>query len=345
MNEIAIIGHPSRYGGADTELDHQINVWQALGWKVHVIHTGGIDGTLRSMRLAEDRGCVVHEPRDWSQVRNKVVISYCNGQFLSAIREIREHAPKAVLWVNCMRWLFDAEKEAHRAGWIDWFIYQTESVRSEVEPVLRGINPALNQVVVNPYFRPDGFVFSDEKPSDKFRFCRISREDLGKYHVSQLWVYETMVAPALKEGVVLGVNEEIRKKLTNGRGIFPDWIRALPAGAEPVANIYHRSHALIHMADPSQTENLPRVAFEAMATGTALCVDARGGWKEQIVHGESGFLCRDQREFVYYASRLAFEPEERRRMVANARDLLASRWSLEASKASWASFFDQARLW
>ena len=40
MLDICVIGYPSRVGGADTELDHQIRVWQALGVKVHLIHTG-----------------------------------------------------------------------------------------------------------------------------------------------------------------------------------------------------------------------------------------------------------------------------------------------------------------
>lgn len=344
MDEIAVIGHPSKYGGADTELDHQIHVWQALGMRVHLIHTGPLDERLRAMRMAEDRGCVVHEPRDWRQVRGRVVISYCNGQFLEALAEIRSHEPRAILWVNCMTWLFPREKEAHEAGLIDWFLYQTEAVREKVAPELAGLNPQLNQAVVDPYFDASRFEFLPDKPTDRFRFCRISREDLGKFHESQLWIYEAMTAPNPKEGTILGVNDAVREKLTGGpkgERVIPDWIRALPAGAEPVEEVYRRSHALIMMADPSLTENLPRVGFEAMATGTVLCVDDRGGWRDEVVPGETGFLCGDPREFVYRASRLAWEPEERRQLAENARDHLASRWSLEASKASWAAFFDR----
>lgn len=342
FRDIVIIGYPSKLGGADTELDHQIHVWQALGLRVHVLHTGPIDANLKAMRLREDRNCLVHPPRDWQRVHGRVVISYCNGEFLKALPEIRKHKPKLVIWVNCMRWLFDAEKEAHRAGLIDWFLYQTESVRAEVEPVLREINPTLNQAVVNPYFHADGFSFTADKPEDRFRFCRISRDDPGKYHASQLWVYETMVAPVLKEGTILGVSDKVREKLTGEGGSIPNWIQALPPGGEPVTDVYARSHALIQMADPSLTENLPRIGFEAMATGTALCVDDRGGWREEVLHGQTGFLCRDQREFAYYASRLAYERSERRQMIANARDYLASRWSLEGAKESWSAFFEKA---
>lgn len=43
IDTVCIIGHPSRLGGADTELDHQIYCWQAMGVDVHVCHTGPID--------------------------------------------------------------------------------------------------------------------------------------------------------------------------------------------------------------------------------------------------------------------------------------------------------------
>ena len=284
MDEIAVIGYPSKYGGADTELDHQIHVWQALGMRVHLIHTGEIDARLREMRMAEDRGCIVHEPRDWKQVRGKLVISYCNGGYLEALPEIREQEPLATLWVNCMTYLFDREKERHEAGLIDWFIYQTETVRDKAAKDLHALNPELNQVVVDPYFDADRFEFRSNKPEDRFRFCRISREDQWKFHPQQLWVYETMTAPVLKEGTILGVNEAVRDKLTGGPGRqVPNWIRALPAGSEPVEQVYARSHAVIQMADPGLVENLPRVGFEAMATGTVLCVDDRGGWREQVL--------------------------------------------------------------
>jgi len=146
--------------------------------------------------------------------------------------------------------------------------------------------------VVDPYFQADRFSFCDQKAEDRFRFCRVSREDLGKFHASQIWIYETMVAPILKEGTILGVNEAVRAKLTKGRDSIPDWIRVLPAGGEAVGDIYARSHAMIQMSDASLTENLPRVGFEAMASGTALCVDKRGGWTEQVIHGETRFPLR-----------------------------------------------------
>ena len=57
-------------------------------------------------------------------------------------------------------------------------------------------------------------------------------------------------------------------------------------------------------------------------------------------HGQTGFLCRDQREFVYYASRAAFEREERKLMAVNARQWLETNWGMKQAKAQWTAFFD-----
>ena len=138
MKEICVIGFPSRLGGADTELDHQIHAWQALGLKVHLVHTGEIDHNLREMRM-EERGCVVHTPRNWAACKGMHVISYCNGDFLQHLEEIKRHA-KTVTFVNCMTWLFDQEKEMHRRGLIDCFLYQTDHARQKVQDELLAIN-------------------------------------------------------------------------------------------------------------------------------------------------------------------------------------------------------------
>ena len=332
MNEICVIGFPSRLGGADTELDHQIRVWQALGLKVHLIHTGSLDGNLLAMKM-EDRGCIVHTPCDWSACKGMHVISYCNGDYLKNLEAIRIYA-KSTTFVNCMTWLFDQEKEMHRRGLIDVFLYQTDHAREKVQAELLEINSTFRWQKVRPYFHLDDFPFRQDRPEERFRFARISREDDGKYHQAQLWVYETMVAPVLKEGVMLGVNDKIREKI----GRVPNWITSYPAGGQSVQEVYRNAHCVIQMSDTY--ENLPRVGFEAMASGCLLIVDDRGGWREEVLHGQTGFLCKDQREFVYYSSRAAFERAERKLMVSNARQWLETNWGMEQAKQQWSHFFE-----
>jgi glycosyltransferase involved in cell wall biosynthesis len=333
MDSIYIIGYPSRLGGADTELDHQIHCWQALRVEVHLVPTGPLDANLKAMRM-EERGCIVHSPCDWMACRGQHVISYCNGEFLKHLPTIRRYA-RSTTFVNCMCWLFEKEKEAHGKKLIDFFLYQTDHARLRVQDDLIGINAGFHWRRVKPYFHAADYPFIAERPRDRFRFARISREDKDKFHQAQMWVYETMVAPVLKEGVILGINDAVREKC----GREPNWITGYPAGGCRAPEVYAKADCIIQMTDTY--ENLPRVGFEAMASGCLLIVDDRGGWRELVEHKQTGFLCRDQREFVYYASRAAFEQEERRQMVGRAREWLDANWGMEHAKAEWSAFFSE----
>jgi len=335
MDKICVIGHPSRLGGADTELDHQIRVWQAMGLKVYILHTGTIDENLKNMRM-EERGCTYLPVRKWEACKDMVVIGYCNDQFLKNLRIIKEHA-KAVIWVNCMTWLFGPEKDAHKAGLIDLFLYQTHHAQARVNNDLERTNPKYNWMVSKPYFHAEDFPFTGKRPDDKFRFGRVSRDDPTKFNHRQMWIYDTMVAPVLKEGKILGwgPNAGIQAKL----GAPPPWIQTFPAGGCRAQDVYASSDCIIQACDTY--ENLPRVAFEAMSSGCLLIVDKRGGWIEQVEHGKTGFLCENDRDFVYYSSRAAYETEERRKMTENARDWLTTNWGMESSKKEWAAVFNK----
>ncbi|HYH67624.1 MAG TPA: glycosyltransferase [Urbifossiella sp.] len=331
LSDLCVIGHPSRVGGADTELDHQIRCWQAMGVTVHVCHTGPLDDHLKSLRL-EERGVVYHASRDWASVAGLDCVSFCNGEFLANLPEIRRHA-RTTTWVNCMTWNFDREVRMHAEGLIDFHLYQTEHARERVSRRLQKERP-YQGLVFTPYFYAADFPYHAARPTDKFRFGRISRADADKFHRRQLWIYETMTAPVLKEGIVLGWSDKVAAKL----GKRPDpYIRALPAGAISQQEFYAACEAVVMTTDTF--ENLPRVGFEAMASGSVLVVDRRGGWELQVEDGVTGWLCADDREFVYKASRCAFEPAERDRMRLAARDKLERTWGLEAACRSWEEVF------
>jgi glycosyltransferase involved in cell wall biosynthesis len=88
-------------------------------------------------------------------------------------------------------------------------------------------------------------------------------------------------------------------------------------------------------------ENLPRVGFEAMSSGSVLVVDNKGGWKVLVEDGKTGWLCNDQREFVYKASRSAFEYEETQKLRMNAKDKLIKEWGKENSSKCWENIFNE----
>ena len=69
VKEIAIVGHPSVLGGADTELDHQIYCWQSMGIKIYICHTDRLDVNCKKMDM-EKRGCEYINSRDWKSLKN-----------------------------------------------------------------------------------------------------------------------------------------------------------------------------------------------------------------------------------------------------------------------------------
>ena len=55
-----------------------------------------------------------------------------------------------------------------------------------------------------------------------------------------------------------------------------------------------------------------------MASGSVLIVDNRGGWRQMVEHGKTGWLCSNERDFIYYASKMACEPNLRDDMAEAA---------------------------
>lgn len=70
-------------------------------------------------------------------------------------------------------------------------------------------------------------------------------------------------------------------------------------------------------------------------------MDRRGGWQLRVEDGVTGWLCGDDREFVYKASRCAFETEERNQMRVSARARLEQHWGLGAAGDSWEGVFKE----
>lgn len=333
MNEIAVIGSPSNFGGADTELAHQILCWTKMGIKTHICHTGDLDAHLLEMKAKFEKiGVVYHKSRDWQSLAGMHCVSFCNGEFLKALPEIKKHVRTAT-FINCMTWNFNEEVEMQRKGLIDFNLYQTEHAFEKVSQKLVGL-PNYKPLLFKPYFHTEDFPFIEKRAADRFRFGRISRADPGKYNPQQIWIYDTMTAPTPKAGLVLGWSDAVEKHVG---GKPPSYIAAVPEGWVNQQDFYKFCDVIV--MSTATFENLPRVGFEAMASGSVLVVDDRGGWKLQVEDGKTGWLCADNREFVYKASRVAYEKSERDDMRRAARQKLEKEWGIQSAMDSWATVF------
>lgn len=332
--EIAVIGHPSYLGGADTELLHQIYLWLDMGVTVHVCHTGKIDANIRPIKDdLTSKGVIYHDSEDWKSLQDLHCISYCNGHFLENLPIIKQYA-KSTTFVNCMTWAFDKEVEMTKRGLIDLHLYQTVHGYQKIAPKL--LCDHYNPMIVKPYFHTESFPFHNPKKHDTFRFGRISRCDAEKFHPSQLNIYETMVAPLPKSGIIVGWGQNA----WNVYGTMPpDYIKLYAEGMLKQSEFYSSCDAII--MSTKTFENLPRVGFEAMSSGCVLVVDKRGGWEQEVQNGITGWLCSHERDMIYKSSRLAFEFNERVDMANKAREYLEQNWGKEITSKYWEAVFTE----
>lgn len=331
IKKIFVTGFPSLYGGAGTELHHQIIVWRKLGLEVHLIPSWEC---LREPLYEEmvRMGVIIHAPCDWSCLQpGDPLLSFCNADFLRSLPEIRKHTKRTV-FINCMTWLFDKEKEAMQKGEIAMFLYQNEAVRQDVMPILRKLNedPNIQFATFKPYFHVDAFPFIAQRDKEYFGCGRISRQDVDKFASNTLRIYDNFVAPNIKHGLFLGFNQRCEQKI--GRPF--DWIQIAHNQREVSQQAFYK-HCDIVLQPTDTTENWPRIGFEAMASGSVLIVDNRGGWQQMVQHGKTGWLCNHERDFIYYASKMAYEPNLRDDMAEAARLRGLELGGLEVSMESW----------
>jgi glycosyltransferase involved in cell wall biosynthesis len=321
--EIWVAGSPGRIGGADTELLHLCDLWKSQGIDVHVVPVGGMGDDAR--HECERSGWKV-DPFTPDVFRDRLVVSLCNGEFLKRLPEIAaEGKPRAVVWANCMTWLFDAEKEAHRQGLIDHFLFQSQYQRNRLLPELQQIRPVHELPGYRPFFhlkrwrREQGPHPSRDgqrsRPRDYFGIGRVSRDDGAKYHPDTWRMLAKVSAPIPVKAFLLGFGENAQKRCGSRPPCeWLDWMYWAP-GAIPAGEFYQRIHVLMHLTGGSR-ENWPRTVLEAWASGVVPIVDADFGVQEMVTSGQDGYCVPTAEAATFAASMLAFDERLRKRMVA-----------------------------
>ncbi len=337
LSRLFIHGFPSLYGGAGTELHHQILIWHKMGIQIHLIpcYMGYEHEPLYHEMLA--LGVIIHAPNDWSVLQqDDAIMGFCNGAFLSSLEEIRRYT-KRTIFVNCMTWLFDQEKECMRRGLISMFLYQNEAVLDCHQPALRALNTEAHVEFrrFKPYFHKERFPFIARRDEEFFGCGRISRQDADKFARNTLHIYEYFVAPQFKRGLFLGFSNQSEQKI----GPVMDWISTAADHTVVSQQDFYR-HCRIILQPTDTAENWPRIGFEAMASGSVLIVDNRGGWQQLVEHGKTGWLCDHERDFIYYASKMAYEPNMRDDMATAAYQRALQLGGEQASRDSWEQIFE-----
>jgi glycosyltransferase involved in cell wall biosynthesis len=332
MYSVWIAGFPSYYGGADTELDHLIDLFRYYDVQVNLVPMFGADRRMRESILA--RGCSIHDYAE-GIFREKTVVSYCNGQFLAHLPEIvRSGRPARVIWFNCMTWLFEAEKHAHAEGWIDCFGFQSRYQASCLIPQLERLGP-VRTFDYRPFFSFGRVSFGYRPWNGTYRLGRASRDDMAKFSADTWRIFDRVLVPRhlQKKVYILGYGPKATEKIGRPPDSL-DW-QTWGAGAIPASRFWRTIDTMVHKTGGSR-ENYPRVLLEAYAHGVVPIVEDAYGLRELVVHSETGYLTSDSDEMSYYASMLAANPAEHRRLAVNGRRHLEERLvSRAASFRAW----------
>lgn len=332
ITKLGIYGCPSFYGGADTELRDQIYVWHKMGIELHVVPTSEVSNPVTKDFVSGI--ATLHKPNLFEAFRDMPVISFCNKEYLLNIHIIKQIASHTI-WVNCMTWPFIKEKRAHKKGLIDLHIYQTKHAYEKIKPHMLRQNSNFNYAFIIPYFDVTSLPFRNERDPNKFVYGRISRDDNGKYMPSTIPIYEAISAPIEKEAHILGIMKAFK---VIGRP-NEKWIHTYQPSGMTQRRFYEKCDCIVQTSE--MYENWPRVGLESLASGSVLIVYKNDGWSGQVIHGETGYLCKTPRDFVFYASHLAHNPDLRKEMAVKARDHLDEIAGLEASAKSWESAFNK----
>ncbi len=337
---VFVCGYPGHLGGANTELWHTVELWRRYGLEVTLIPTWKADPSWQD-RL-ETIGCHTVESRSDELGRvprlpGSIVVSMCNTLMLDAAEAFRRLRCR-IVWVGCMNWLFPQERMHYRQfGTFERYVFQSRYQRDQLVPQLRKFGyDATQGRIIRGALTLDEFPFRPlaHRPGNVLTIGRISRAAADKFSPQTWEVYGRVPHPVRAR--VLGFSPEIRRRL----GPTPRWAECLSAGAEKPREFLATLHAMVH-AGGRATENWPRVGLEAMAAGVPVVADNRGGWREMIRHGQTGYLCDTPDQFAYHTARLAYDEDHRLETAHRARRELARRLAHpETLWAAWQALFD-----
>lgn len=326
-NELWISGAPSTVGGADTELLNNIYLWRNHGVGVNIVPCHGI---LPEMKLEmEAIGCKFHTHSN-TIFKDKIVVSYCNGNFLKALPQIIEKGrPKKVIWFNCMTWLFEPEVLAIKNGWIDLHGFVSEYQKSRITDAIQqrlgvSITPLTGY---QPYFNFCPSMYRYNPPTSEFTIGRISRDDPAKFS-DDLWSIMDNIDTGIwnKKIHIMGYSAKVEKKVGPPPvGLVTD---LKPVNAIPVREFYHSLNAVLHKTGGSR-ESYCRIVPECYAHGVPIIVEDDFAFPELVIDGVTGFRCKTSEEMSERVTQLAKDEDLRKRIILNAKLFLKDQISCD----------------
>ena len=169
-----------------------------------------------------------------------------------------------------------------------------------------------------PYFNTDRVQWRYRPWDGTYRVGRISRDDSAKFAPDTWAIFDRILVPGYlqKKVYILGYGPNAAARI----GPAPDGLdwRTWAGNEISTTEFYRTIDTMIHKTGGSR-ESYCRVLVEAYAHGVVPIVESDYAFPELVVQGETGFMTGDSEEMSYYASHLAMNPKEHRRIAENGR--------------------------
>ncbi len=324
---LIVIGYPADMGGANTELWHTIRLWRRFGVDVTVVPTWTDDPAWRAR--VEGVGCKIltGRPDTLDVPPGSTVVSLGNHRLLQMADRLHGLGCR-LIYMPCMSEPTDFDYKFHDAGGLcDEYVFQSRYQRGRFIHLLPTLG--VDCPIIPGAFDPSDFPFRPppHKPGEPFVCGRISRPDPLKFS-PDLWDAYRGV-PNIRARI-MGWSAAVEEHC----GKPPEWATVLRKRSEPARAFYGKLHAIIHPGGEA-AENWPRFVLEAMAAGVPVITDDRGGTREMIEDGVTGFLCDSPSDMAVHAGIL--EQDEAGR-IGMARDARAAVERLSDPEAIWAKW-------
>lgn len=340
MASLFVAGYPHTVGGAGPHLWALIRAWRSVGIDVCLLSKEGRDDFWYPRLKA--LGCrFAHAKHQWDvpEIEGQTVAAFCSKTFARNASKFQDRGCK-IVWSGAMTFFHGEETVVHVGRKFDRVILNSAFQESRLRKQLEGnygYDPT-HVVRIPTAFWPDEWNFAPKPITKPFVIGRLSRAAPDKYD-RKLWRMYGAIWDKL-DGDVLARVMAWDKTVERHCGKPPEWAECLKAKTETAEDFLHSLHCLV-FANGSARENRSRAVMEAMACGVPVIVRNHCGFPEQVIHGETGYLCDTDEQFVEYAVQLARDESLRLRIAEQARENLSKIADNHAIALSWKAMLEE----
>jgi hypothetical protein len=290
VSPLYIFGVPGSIGGASTKIAHLIKLLHKVLPITLVLpdRASAKNPILHKFTAPFNVPCV--SLNDLPKRLDAVALAICIPEFFSGgtACEIKTRGFRLV-WSNEMMFPFKGEAEAARAGLIDRVLFVSEFQADAFKDIYSNTASRIS----GNYIDPDVYQPIDRR-NPTFTIGRLSRADVAKYPLNFPIFYEQFNLDDVRYRV-MAWSPELQKQY-RWHKFGSEW-ELLPANKEPVLKFLHTLDAFVYPLGHRVKESWGRAVVEAMLTGCIPVVPTGHQFEKMLVHGKSGFVCREYREF------------------------------------------------